>query len=60
MEKKFGRSATIAVGNAIIWASVMLASSLVVRGSEGSPDLVMIMVAGWFASSLLLAKVAKS
>jgi hypothetical protein len=44
------------VGNAIIWASVMLASAMVTKGSEGSGDLVMIMVAGWFASSLLFYK----
>ena len=44
------------VGNAIIWAAVMLASAMVTRGSEGAGDLLLILMAGWFASSVLLLK----
>lgn len=41
------------VGNAIIWAAVMLASAMVTRGTEASGDLLIVLIAGWFASSLL-------
>ncbi len=43
------------VGNAIVWAAVMLASAIVVRGTEASGDLLIILIAGWFASSTLIA-----
>ena len=41
------------IGNAIIWAAVMLAGAMVTRGSEGADSLLLVMIAGWFASSLL-------
>lgn len=56
MLKKIAGSGSLNVGNAVIWASVMLASSLVTKGTEGSQDLVMIMIVGWFMSSLLIAR----
>ena len=56
MLKKMTGNASLTVGNALIWASVMLASSWVTKGSEGSQELVMIMIVGWFMSSLLVGK----
>lgn len=56
MLKKMTGNGALNVGNAVIWASVMLASSLVMKGAEGSQDLVMIMIVGWFMSSLLIAR----
>ena len=41
------------VGNAVVWAAVMLASAIVTRGTEASGDLLIILIAGWFASSTL-------
>ena len=56
MIRKMTGNGALNVGNAVIWASVMLAGSLVTKGAEGSQDLVMIMIVGWFMSSLLIAR----
>lgn len=56
MIKKMTGKGSANVGNAVIWASVMLASSWVTKGSEGSQGLVMIMVVGWLMSSLLIGR----
>lgn len=56
MEKKVKKNAAIGVGNAVIWASVMLASAWVTKGSEGSQDLLMILIVGWLMSSFLITR----
>lgn len=56
MIRKLTGSGAVNIGNAVIWASVMLASSWVTKGSEGSQGLVMIMVVGWLMSSLLIGR----
>ncbi len=42
------------IGNALIWASIMLASALI---SENSPPMMIsLYIMGWFMSDMLLGK----
>lgn len=43
------------VGNAIVWAATMIAASLITKGQEGSETLMMLFIAGWFATNGLIA-----
>ena len=45
---------TVVVANAIIWAGVILASSLVMAGSEQPETVGLLLIVGWYASHLNL------
>ncbi|MDJ0653313.1 MAG: hypothetical protein QNJ40_04090 [Xanthomonadales bacterium] len=44
------------IGNAVLWASLMIASALLVGDSDNAPALLMLMIAGWYASQLVLTQ----
>lgn len=43
------------IANAIIWAAMILATSLVIGDSEKTSAMLPILIAGWIASTQLLA-----
>jgi len=43
------------IGNAIIWAAMILASALLMGNSDNSFTLQLLLIAGWFGSNALLA-----
>jgi len=42
------------IGNAIIWAAMMIAVGLLTKGNENSQFLIVLMIAGWFATQSLI------
>ena len=52
MSEKTEKKKTIA--NAIIWAAMILATSLVVGDTEKMSAMIPILIAGWFASTQLV------
>lgn len=57
MEKnsmKAARSSTLMIGSSLVWAAIMIACSLVLRGSEQASNVQFILLSGWFATFFLL------
>lgn len=57
MEKnimKATRSSALMIGTSLIWAAIMIACSLVMRGAEQASDIHFILLSGWFATFFLL------
>ena len=57
MEKnsmKAARSSTLMIGSSLVWAAMMIACSLVLRGSEHASDVHFTLLSGWFATFFLL------
>ncbi len=48
------------IGNAVIWAAMMIASALVIPDSKAQTTMLFLMIAGWIASSGLFGGVAQS
>lgn len=48
------------IGNAVIWAAMMLASSLVIDDTKAATTMMFLMIAGWIASSSLFGGMAQS
>lgn len=42
------------VGHALIWAAMMISISLITKGSEKSFHILLIMIAGWCATHMLV------
>ena len=42
-----------AIANAILWAAMMLASALVIKDDKAASTMLMLLVVGWFGSSML-------
>ncbi|MBO6505019.1 MAG: hypothetical protein JJ850_16505 [Kordiimonadaceae bacterium] len=53
MSEKTEKKKTIA--NAIIWAAMILATSMIVGDSDKMSAMLPILIAGWFASNMMLA-----
>ena len=56
-----GKKTNPVIGNAIIWASLMIATSLILAGAAdveaGQKSTIMILqIAGWFATNQMLTK----
>ncbi len=54
---------TPVIANAIVWAALMIATSLVVAdeiSSQQSWVLLMLQIAGWFATNLIVVKGGRS
>ena len=43
------------VGNALIWAAMIIASALLFDGREGGETMMMLLIVGWLASQPLIA-----
>lgn len=43
------------IGNAIIWAAMILASALLMGDSDNSFTMLLLLIGGWFCSNALLA-----
>lgn len=43
------------VGNALIWAAMMIASAILFKGQDGAKTLLLLFIAGWFATNSLIA-----
>ena len=54
------RSGKDNIANAIVWASVMIATSLVIEDRGETQAIIMFMIAGWAATSGLFARKGKS
>jgi len=48
------------IGNALIWAAMMIASSLVIEDSKAASTMMFLLIAGWIASSSLFGGLAQS
>lgn len=48
------------IGNAIIWASAMIGTALLVKGHDNSQSITMLLVALWFASTYLFGDMKKA
>ncbi len=48
------------VGNALAWASMMIASALVVKDETASSTMLMLLLMGWFASSMNLGSLKEA
>lgn len=48
------------IGNALIWAAMMIASALVIEGEKAQSTMLFLLIAGWIASSSLFGGVAQS
>ncbi|GLX84843.1 hypothetical protein tloyanaT_10950 [Thalassotalea loyana] len=48
------------VGNAIIWASAMLGTAILVQGHESSQSILMLLIGLWFASTYLFGDMKKA
>ena len=44
------------IGNALIWAAMMIASSLLIGAHENSQTLMLLFIAGWFATNGLVTE----
>lgn len=44
---------SLVIGNAVIWAALMLALSLLMADTPNSDTMILLLVAGWFASQAL-------
>ena len=42
------------IGNALIWAAMMIAAALLMRGAENTGMLILLMTIGWFTSNGLI------
>ena len=51
--------ATATIGNALIWAAIMIAGALLVTGSEHANDLLLLNVVGFTMSSTLITRLEK-
>jgi len=57
LKKIEGRSSgesPLIIGHAVIWASVMLATAMVINNKETGQSVMMILILGWFASLMTL------
>lgn len=52
MNKK--KNGKLLIGNAIIWAAMMIAVSLLTKGSENSQLINLLMILGWFSTQSLM------
>lgn len=48
------------IGNVVIWAAMIIASSLVVEDSKTATTMLFLLIAGWIASSSLFGGMAHS
>ncbi len=48
------------IGNALIWAAMVIASSLVVEDSKAASTMMFLLIAGWIASTSLFGGVAQN
>lgn len=48
------------IGNALIWAAMIIASSLVIEDSKTASTMMFLLIAGWIASSSLFGGLAQS
>ena len=53
-ETKGGNMGKKLVGNAIIWAAVMIAVSLLTKGNENSQFINLLMILGWFSTQSMI------
>lgn len=58
MENKATAKQTI--GNAIIWAAMVIASALVITDEKAQSTMLFLFIAGWIASSSLFGGIAQS
>lgn len=42
------------VANAMIWAALMIASALILKGQDGAKVLMFLYIAGWFVTNSLI------
>ena len=56
--KKFITSPTI--GHALIWAWMMIAGSILLRGTDRANDLLLLHIVGWTTCSALVARLEKA
>ena len=48
------KNGKILIGNAIIWAAMMIAVSLLTKGNENSQFISLLMILGWFSTQSLM------
>jgi len=48
------KNAKLLIGNAVIWAALMIAISLLVKGNENSQFINLLMILGWFSAQSLI------
>ena len=48
------------IGNAIIWAAMIIASSLVIEDAKAASTMMFLMIAGWIASTSLFGGVVQN
>ncbi len=48
------------IGNALIWAAMMIASALVIPDEKAQTTMLFLFIAGWIASSSLFGGLAQS
>ncbi|QOL25330.1 hypothetical protein LP316_13665 [Thalassotalea sp. LPB0316] len=48
------------IGNALIWASAMIGSALLIKGHDNSQSVLMLLIALWFASTYLFGDMKKA
>ena len=44
------------IANALIWAAMMIAAALLMRGSDNSQLMLLLMVTGWFVTNGLVGE----
>ena len=54
------KNGKILIGNAIIWAAVMIAVSLLTKGHENSQFISLLMILGWFSTQSLMLSPKKA
>jgi hypothetical protein len=57
VKKVIGKLANVQIISAIIWATVMIGCSLILKGNESSAQILNILICGATANMLLLTKV---
>lgn len=48
------KNGKLLIGNAIIWAAIMIAVSLLTKGNENSQFINLLMIVGWFSTQSLM------